>query len=183
MDEYVNLKDITYQAPNVPRGTTDTKAAAATQKETTLTPELPDVPYEMRKLKAADIPLFARIIGKIGIDELVSCYGDDDFTDMLVKLKNRRKALGKEDAEDGDEKTGNDQFVLGAAVVTRMANKVIMNLDSCTHEVFKLIGNLAGINADEVSNLDLDVFMAMIIKVITENNIGNFIRAARVLLK
>ncbi len=67
--------------------------------------------------------------------------------------------------------------------MTRIANKVIMNIESCMQEVFRLIGNLAGITAEEAANLDLDIFMAMLIKVITENNIGNFIRAARVLLK
>ncbi len=182
MDGYDNLKDITYPEQNIPGETEGTVADAMAQEETVLMPVLPDIPYEMRKLKASDIPLFARIIGKLGIDELMSCYGDDDFTDMLVKLKNRRKVLG-EGTGDMDEKAGNDQFILGAAVVTRMANKVILNLDCCTQEVFKLIGNLAGITAEEVSGLDLDVFMTMIIKVITENNIGNFIRAARVLLK
>ena len=40
---------------------------------------MPEIPYTMRKLQAADIPLFAKIIGKIGIDELISCYGDEDF--------------------------------------------------------------------------------------------------------
>lgn len=144
---------------------------------------LPDIPYRMRKLRAADIPLFAKIIGKIGIDELMSCYGDDDFTDMLVKLKNRRQMLGGDDTGGDSERAGNDQFILGAAVVTRIANKVILNLDGCMQEVFRLVGNLAGITAEEVADLDLEVFMAMVIKVITENNIGNFIRAARVLLR
>lgn len=146
-------------------------------------PVLPDIPYKMRKLRASDIPLFARIVGKIGIDELMSCYGDEDFTDMLVKLKNRRQVLSGDDTGGERGSAGNDQFILGAAVVTRIVNKVILNLDGCMQEVFRLVGNLAGITADEVAGLDLEVFMTMVVKVITENNIGNFIRAARVLLK
>lgn len=162
--------------------TQEEKADTVTAEETETMQALREIPYEMRKLRASDIPLFAKIVGKIGIDELMACYGDDDFTDLLVRLKNRRQMLG-EGTGDGDEEAGNDQFVLGAAVVTRIANKVILNLDGCMQEVFRLIGNLAGITAEEVANLDLDVFMAMIIKVITENNIGNFIRAAKLLLK
>lgn len=144
---------------------------------------MPEIPYTMRKLRAVDIPLFAKI-GKIGIDELISCYGDEDFTDMLVKLKNRRQALSEGGTEsDGEEKAANDQFILGAAVVTRIANKVIMNLDRCMQEVFNLVGNLADITGEEVEQLDLEVFTAMIVRIIRENNVGNFIRAAMALLK
>lgn len=145
---------------------------------------MPEIPYTMRKLQAADIPLFAKIVGKIGIDELISCYGDEDFTDMLVKLKNRRQKLREGDMEAGGEKkASDDQFILGAAVVTRIANKVLMNMDRCMQEVFRLVGNLAGITDEEVGQLDLEVFAAMIIRIIMENNVGNFIRAASALLK
>ena len=50
-------------------------------------------PYRLRKLQAKDIPVFARIIGRIGIDELVSCYGDEDFTELLLKMKHRKQLL------------------------------------------------------------------------------------------
>ena len=116
MDGYDNLKDITYPEQNIPGETEGTVADAMAQEETVLMPVLPDIPYEMRKLKASDIPLFARIIGKLGIDELMSCYGDDDFTDMLVKLKNRRKVLG-EGTGDMDEKAGNDHCFLLLRIV------------------------------------------------------------------
>lgn len=162
--------------------TADMAADATEETEPSWT--MPEIPYTMRKLQAADIPLFAKIVGKIGIDELISCYGDEDFTDMLVKLKNRRQMLGEGDTEAGGEKkASDDQFILGAAVVTRIANKVMMNMDRCMQEVFRLVGNLSGITDEEVGKLDLEVFAAMIIKIIMENNVGNFIRAASALLK
>lgn len=158
--------------------------AADVPEEAGLSWTMPEIPYTMRKLQAADIQLFAKIIGKIGIDELISCYGDEDFTDMLVKLKNRRQALSEGGTEArGEKKASDDQFILGAAVVTRIANKVMMNMDRCMQEVFRLVGNLAGITSEEVGQLELEVFAAMIIRIIMENNIGNFIRAASALLK
>ena len=171
MDEKKKENVIAYQTADVP----EMAEAAWT---------MPEIPYTMRKLQAADIPLFAKIVGKIGIDELVSCYGDEDFTDMLVKLKNRRQMLSEGGTgEEGEKKTSDDQFILGAAVVTRIANKVILNLDRCMEEVFQLVGKLAGITGKEVGQLDLEVFAAMIAKIMMENNVGNFIRAARGLLK
>lgn len=143
-------------------------------------------PYKLRKLQAQDIPAFAKIIGKIGIDELVSCYGDDDFTELLLKLKNRKQLLGDADP-DGlsalDEKepvaeAAGGEWVMGIAVATRIANKLLQNLDQCMADVFSLLGRLSDMAPDEVGALDLDVFIMMITDVITGNNIVNFIRAA-----
>ncbi len=156
-------------------------------------------PYKLRKLQAQDIPAFAKIIGKIGIDELISCYGDDDFTELLIKLKNRKQLLGdteldgqqksvqrvessgQEDVErelESDTKADDGEWVMGIAVATRIANKLLQNLDRCMSDVFSLLGRLSGMTADEVGALDLYVFIMMITDVITGNNIVNFIRAA-----
>lgn len=156
-------------------------------------------PYKLRKLQAQDIPAFAKIIGKIGIDELISCYGDDDFTELLLKLKNRKQLLGdaepdgqqesgqrvestgQEDVEGALEsvaKTDGGEWVMGIAVATRIANKLLQNLDRCMYDVFSLLGRLSGMTPDEVGALDLDVFIMMVTDVITGNNIVNFIRAA-----
>ncbi len=149
-------------------------------------------PYKLRKLQACDIVPFAKIIGKIGIDEMISCYADEDFTTLLVKLKNRKKMvndavdpggpkpvekLGAEDPEKSGEKD-TDAFIMGAAVATRIANKILLKMDCCMNDVFEFIGRLAGLSRDEVSRLDLDVFLQMVMDVVTENNVVNFIRAA-----
>lgn len=142
--------------------------------------------YTLRKLQAQDIPAFAKIIGKIGIDELISCYGDDDFTELLLKLKNRKQLLGDADPDGQfalDEKepvveAAGGEWVMGIAVATRIANKLLQNLDQCMADVFSLLGRLSDMAPDEVGALDLDVFIMMITDVITGNNIVNFIRAA-----
>lgn len=142
--------------------------------------------YTLRKLQAQDIPAFAKIIGKIGIDELVSCYGDDDFTELLLKLKNRKQLLGDADPDGQsalDEKepvveAAGGEWVMGIAVATRIANKLLQNLDRCMNDVFSLLGRLSGMTQEEVGALDLDIFIMMITDVITGNNIVNFIKAA-----
>lgn len=154
-------------------------------------------PYKLRKLQAQDIPAFAKIIGKIGIDELISCYGDDDITDLLLKLKNRKNVLDEAEpdaqrvlkqmetrklnvlaGEEAETKTVGDEWVMGIAVATRIANKLLQNLDRCMGDVFGLLGSMSDMTQEEVGKLDLDVFAMMIIDVITGNNIVNFIKAA-----
>ena len=155
-------------------------------------------PYSLRKLQAKDIPVFASIIGKIGIDELVACYGDEDFTELLLRMKHRKQLLkdvepsrtdafrqdpaGEATDESGDEEvaTGSDgdAWVMGVAVAVRIANKVIQRMDSCMEDIYSLLGGLSSLSPDEVSSLDLDVFIQMVMDVVTGNNVVNFIRAA-----
>ena len=154
-------------------------------------------PYKLRKLQAQDIPAFAKIIGKIGIDELISCYGDDDITELLLKLKNRKNVLGDAEpdalralkkmetheatvsaGEEDETKATGDEWVMGIAVATRIANKLLQNLDRCMGDVFSLLGSMSDMTQEEVRELDLDVFAMMITDVITGNNIVNFIKAA-----
>lgn len=151
-------------------------------------------PYKLRKLQAKDITPMAKIIGRIGIDELISCYGDDDFTELMVKLKNRKsvvdRATGAGTVPEGnvihleDAKAGKDnsEFIVGVAVAARIANQVLLNLDRCSEEVYGLLGSLSGMSVAEIAGLELDVFIQMIAEVIRENNVVNFIRAAIKLL-
>ncbi len=163
-------------------------------------PDQQERPYRLRKLQAKDIPVFARIIGRIGIDELISCYGDEDFTELLLKLKNRKQMLGDAESlygqdilqqspsgvvpirpeEEGANASGsdNDAWVMGIAVAARIANKVIQRMDRCMEDIYSLLGGLSGLSPDEVSSLDLDVFLQMVTDVVTGNNFANFIKAA-----
>lgn len=151
--------------------------------------------YKLRRLQAKDITPMAKIIGKIGIDQLISCYGDDDFTELMVKLKNRKNVVDMaagagavpgesvihlEDAKAGKD---NSEFIVGVAVAARIADQVLLNLDRCEKEVYGLLGNLSGMSATEIAELDLDVFIQMITEVIRENNVVNFIKDATKLLK
>lgn len=160
--------------------------------------EKPMKTYRLRRLQARDISPMAKIIGKIGIDELFSCYGDDDFTELMVKLKKRKnivsqavvpavqedgsaiRADGVKEADAGGK--DNSELIVGVAVATRIANLVLQRLDRCEKEVYALLGSLSGMSADEVAELDLEVFIRMLTDIVRENNVVNFIRAATKLL-
>lgn len=152
--------------------------------------EAPAKPYRLRRLAAKDITPMAKIISKIGIDQLISCYGDDDFTELMIKLKNRKKAVSRateaagekilqmEEDQGTDSARDNSEFIVGAAVAVRIANQVMMNLDRCEKDIYGLLGSLSGMSAEEIAELDLEVFIQMVTDVVRENNVVNFIRAA-----
>ncbi|MCM1057733.1 MAG: hypothetical protein NC517_09010 [Firmicutes bacterium] len=174
------------------QGLVATGAAAA---QGTPVQEKPLKPYKLRRLQAKDISPMAKIIGKIGIDELISCWGDDDLTELMVKLKKRKsivrqaaEAAAQEDgnviqsADAGSGGKDNSEFIVGVAVATRIANQVLQRLDRCEKEVYGLLGSLSGMSAAEVAELELEVFIQMLVDIVRENNVVNFIRAAIKLL-
>lgn len=152
-------------------------------------------PYKLRKLQACDIIPFAKIIGKIGVSEIISSYADEDFTELMIKLKNRKKRMNDEADPSGKLQTKEelleeiqtpsekaddniDAFVIGASMAARIANQLLLKMDCCMNEVFAFLGSLSGLSGDEVGHMDLDIFLQMVIDVITENNMVNFIRVA-----
>lgn len=166
----------------VKQGAEDRKQAANVQMA-------PVRSYTLRKLQAKDITPMAKIIGKIGIDQLISCYGDDDFTELIIKLKNRKKAVRRAAASETGEQViqleevdadskDNSSFIVGAAVAVRIANQVMINLDRCEQEIYGLLGSLSGMSAGDIAELELDVFIQMLTDVVRENNVVNFIKAA-----
>lgn len=170
-----------------------TGTAQASQTQAASIMGTPAKPYKLRRLQAKDISPMAKIIGKIGIDEIISCYGDDDFTELMVKLKNRKDIVsraGESSVQAGEDtlRTGsaaagsgrkdNSEFIVGVAVATRIANQVLMKLDRCEKEVYGLLGSLSGMSAAEVAELDLEIFIQMMADIVRENNVVNFIRDA-----
>lgn len=147
-------------------------------------------PYHLRKLQARDLIPFAKIVGKIGIDEIFTCYADEDFTELIMKLKKRREQTREtlnsgvaefsgEGEKETEEKRDTDFFIVGAAAATRVANKILLNLECCMEEVFAFLGGLSGLSKDEVSELNLEIFLQMLVDIFTENDLVNFIRAAK----
>lgn len=148
-----------------------------------VTTETIEKPYTLRKLQARDLIPAAKIIGKLGLEEIVSSYADEDFTELLVKLKKRRE-LTEEASEtklgaDSEQGQDTDFFIVGAMAITRVANMILLNLERCMEDVFAFLGGLSGLSKEEVGELDMDIFLQMLIDIFTQNNLVNFIRAAK----
>ena len=148
-----------------------------------VTTETSEKPYTLRKLQARDLIPAAKIIGKLGLEDIVSCYADEDFTELLVKLKKRRE-LTEEVSEtkldtDSDQGQDTDFFIVGATAITRVANMILLNLERCMDDVFAFLGGLSGLSQKEVSELDLDIFLQMLMDIFTGNDLVNFFRAAK----
>ena len=154
-------------------------------------------PYELRKLCADDLFPLAKILGKIGIDELVKTVADEDITSVMKKLLERKKLLsglkGEQDAEKEAEKAqdagaekkdvSSEEFIAGTVVVTRIANKLLLRLEDCRMDVYILLSGLSGMKTEDIKKLDLDIFLQMIMDVIRNEEFVNFYKAALKFMK
>lgn len=143
-------------------------------------------PYQLRKLAADDIFPIARIIGKLGIDELISCIADDDITEILMKLLKRKKLMKKNDEQvemsqenEGENKEfDTETFVAGGVVITRIINKVLLRLDDCRTDIYIVLSNLSGIQHEDIKKLDAEIFLEMITDIIMKEEFKNFYKVA-----
>lgn len=80
---------------------------------------------------------------------------------------------------DSDQGQDTDFFIVGATAITRVANMILLNLERCMDDVFAFLGGLSGLSQKEVSELDLDIFLQMLMDIFTGNDLVNFFRAAK----
>lgn len=142
-------------------------------------------PYTFRKLNSTDLFPMIKIISKIGIDELATVL-DGNFVQNImndVREKNKQAEQSKENAEQSDKKSSSDLFQIGVGIALKLANKILEHIPSCENEIYMLLGNISGMGADAVKELDLDVFLEMIMDFVMKDEFKNFFKVASKYIK
>ena len=123
--------------------------------------------YTFRKLTSSDLFPMIKIISKIGLDELSEVFDSDKI-----------KALA-----DSNRGTENANFNVGFGVVLQLANKILENLPKCEKEIFALLASVTGMKVDDIRNLELDIFLEMVIDFIMKDEFKNFFKVASKYIK
>lgn len=97
--------------------------------------------FEIRKLGAKDISPLITIIGKIGIKDFAKSYGE-----MEVK--------------EGETPAQVEQKIS----INFMAT-VVENLPKCMDDVFEFVADVTGKTKEEIENLDMDVFIELVVDI------------------
>lgn len=120
--------------------------------------------YTLRILKAKDLFLVTKIIDKIGYKEFKNALKGND---VLNAIKKDSKNLEK----------------IGLEVVLEISGIIISNFDKCENELYALLSNLSGVDANEIKELDLADFTEMVVEVLKEPKNRDFIKVASKLFK
>ena len=141
----------------------------ATEKEPVTEQKTPEKkPYTLRELNAKDVFSIARIIGKIGIQNIKKCFMTDDF----------QKALKSADSEDGK-----GAEMLGMLAVLDVVGVLMENLPNCEKEMFAFLADMSGLSVSEVQNLDPEHFVEMVVDIVNSERFKGFFKAALRLFK
>lgn len=121
--------------------------------------------YILHTPKAPDIFTLASIIGKIGVNKFASILQKDEIQE-LVKDVSKKKSINSEDIS----------MITGIGVFTEIAQVILVGMDKCEEDIYKLLSNTSNLKIEEVKELDGVTFLEMIIDFFKRNM--DFIKAA-----
>ena len=148
--------------------------------------KLDELGITLRKVKSTDLFLMTTIISKLGINDFIKCFNSDGVQGLIKKIT--EKAKNKTDAKSSDdtikdENASDDTIKVGIGVALEIANVILANLYKCEKEVYQLFANLTEKNTEEIKDLDIDVFLEMIIMFVKKDEFKDFFKAASRFLK
>lgn len=130
-------------------------------------------PYVLRDLCAKDIFPMTVIIRKIGLKDIGKCFDPEEIKGIMASVSG-----------DGEEKKIDDVAeTVGISVVLKIVDVVLENLAAAEQEIFGFLGGLAGMTADAVGALPMDVFFEMLVDVFKKKEFVGFMKVVSKLLK
>lgn len=130
-------------------------------------------PYTLRDLCAKDIFPMVKIIKKIGLKDICECFNVEEI-----------KATVKPSDEDGAEKNSDGiAETVGITIVLKIVDVILENLSAAEQEIFAFLAGIAGMSADDVGNMPMDVFFEMLVDIFKKKEFMGFMKAVSKLLK
>ncbi|NBJ99242.1 hypothetical protein D5282_18520 [bacterium 1xD8-48] len=164
----------------------DVACANSGNKEITAvvpSPETEEKPYKFRKLNSTDLFPMIKVISKVGVDELIRAFDDEVVSEIRDA---REQGEAEQKSSETDEKLLQKEdtyFLVGVKIALKVANKILERLPSCEQEIYLLLASVSGMTVKEVKNLEINVFMEMILDFVTKEEFADFFRVASKYIK
>lgn len=117
--------------------------------------------YTFRKLNATDVFLMCKIIGKIGVNEFLGFFTEEE---NMAKLMECMK---------GDSKEGMMEF--GFSIARDLANILLVNLPACENEFYQMLSQTSNLTTEQVKTLEMGDFIKMVIDFIRKEEFRDFL--------
>ena len=129
-------------------------------------------PYTLRALCAKDVFPMVKIIRKIGLKDIGKAFNPEEI-----------KAITESVSEDESATVDSIAETVGIAVVLKIVDVILENLEAAEQEIFGFLGGLAGMTADEVGSLPMDVFFEMLMDTFQSKEFVGFMKVVSRFLK
>lgn len=123
--------------------------------------------YTIRKPKATDIFIVAKIIRGIGLNNIANCFKSSEVIEVYNNMlkENKGKSLT-------DEQLTN----AGILIMTSVGDLILEKLDVVQSDLLKFISNLTGLQVKVVEDLPITDFAEIVIAIIKEPEFVDFIK-------
>lgn len=121
--------------------------------------------YEFRPLSAPDIFPMCKIIGKIGVNEISSCFEKDTIMRAMSST---------------DEASAR---IVGMSMMLEIVNVVVKNLPACESEIYSFMANVTGQTVKEVKSMGMVEFFEMLTDFIMRDEFKDFFKVASKFVK
>lgn len=132
---------------------------------------------ELRKVKSTDLFLMTTIISKLGINEFIKCFNSEGIQGLIQSITEKSKS------EKAENKKDEDTIKVGIGVALEIVNIILANLYKCEKEVYQLMANITSKTVEEIKDLDLDIFLEILIAFVKKDEFKDFFKAASKFLK
>lgn len=129
-------------------------------------------PYTLRALCAKDVFPMVKIIRKIGLKDIGKAFDPEEIKAITESVSEEENATVDSIAE-----------TVGVAVVLKIVDVILENLEAAEQEIFGFLGGLAGMTADEVGSLPMDVFFEMLVDTFQSKEFVGFMKVVSRFLK
>ena len=129
-------------------------------------------PYTLRALCAKDVFPMVKIIRKIGLKDIGKAFNPEEI-----------KAITESVSEEENASVDSIAETVGVAVVLKIVDVILENLEAAEQEIFGFLGGLAGMTADEVGSLPMDVFFEMLMDTFQSKEFVGFMKVVSRFLK
>lgn len=129
-------------------------------------------PYILRALCAKDVFPMVKIIRKIGLKDIGKAFDPEEIKAITESVSEEENATVDSIAE-----------TVGVAVVLKIVDVILENLEAAEQEIFGFLGGLAGMTADEVGSLPMDVFFEMLMDTFQSKEFVGFMKVVSRFLK
>lgn len=114
--------------------------------------------YELRNPKAEDMFLMFRIISRIGIRNVKSCFEAEEVKAMVH-------------GENGEEK---DFTSIGLTVAFEIASVILEHLEAAKGDIYSFLSRLSGMKESEIAEMEMADFAELVIEVVKLEGFRDF---------
>ena len=147
------------------------------------TSQVENKPYILRKLNSKDISPMIKVLKKIDLKKLKESIRESNLMDIV---SNKIKTVSDDENvenEETEENNTNELMKIGGALVFDAIPILLDAVDNAIGDINKLLAGVAGLEVEEVENMDLDIYFNLRYDFITKPEFEGFTKAVSKLMK